>query len=256
MLNYRIHGELNSDTLPLVVQHGLFGSLDNWNTFASKQKAERPVIAIDMRNHGDSPHVKGMAYSTMADDVLEVLDHLELPIVDLMGHSMGGKVAMLLALNHPQRLNHLIIVDIVPVNYPPKFNALLKAMLNMPLADFKSRREADNWLAPAVNNAFERAFLLKNLTWNDNKKLMWQCNLEEIARHYLSITHFPASELSHSGNTLFISGGQSDYVTSEGWQAALKYFPEAQHVRIEEAGHLPHVQTAEVFTGHINDFLN
>ncbi|CAA6805338.1 MAG: Esterase, partial [uncultured Thiotrichaceae bacterium] len=102
MLNYRIHGELNSDMLPLVVQHGLFGSLDNWNTFAAKQKTERPVIAIDMRNHGDSPHVKGMSYSKMADDVLEVLDHLELPVVDLMGHSMGGKVAMLLALNHPQ----------------------------------------------------------------------------------------------------------------------------------------------------------
>ncbi len=256
MLNYRIHGEPNSTTLPLVVQHGLFGSSDNWNTFAAKQKTKRPVIALDMRNHGDSPHVEGMSYSKMAEDVLEVLDHLDLPVVDLMGHSMGGKVAMLLALNQPQRINNLIIVDIAPVNYPPKFNALLKAMLSMPLADFKNRREADNWLAPLVSNAFERAFLLKNLTWDSNKKLTWQCNLQEIARHYLSITHFPAIDRIYSGNTLFISGGKSDYVTPDGWQVALKYFPAAQHIRIEEAGHLPHVQTAEVFISHVNDFLD
>lgn len=255
MLNYRIHGELDPNTLPLVVLHGLLGSLDNWNTFAAKQKTNRPVIAIDMRNHGGSPHVDGMSYIQMVDDVLEVADHLGLTDIDLMGHSMGGKAAMLLALNHPQRINNLIIVDIAPVNYPPKFNALLKAMLSMPLKSFKTRREADKWLAPTVNHPFERAFLLKNLSWTENKQLTWQCNLQEIAKHYLKITAWPAPERTYSGEALFISGGKSDYVTAENWQTALQYFPSAEHIRIEEAGHLPHVETADVFIGHVSHHL-
>lgn len=256
MLNYRIHGELNSDTIPLVVQHGLLGSLNNWNTFANKHKTGQPVIAIDMRNHGDSPHVKGMSYTQMATDVLEVLDHLEVPLVDLMGHSMGGKVAMSLALNNPRCINNLIIVDIAPVTYPPHHQALLKAMLTMPLSDFKTRKEADAWLAPTVKHPMERAFLLKNLGWDDNKKLIWQCNLEEIARHYLKIAVFPETGLTYSGNTLFISGGQSDYMTAEGWQTALQYFPAAEHIRIEESGHLPHVETPAVFIDHVQHFLS
>lgn len=257
MLNYRIHGEPDPGTLPLIVLHGLLGSLDNWNTFASKQKVDRPVIAIDMRNHGDSPHVDGMSYTQMVEDILEVIDHLGFSNIDLMGHSMGGKAAMLLALNHPQRINHLIIVDIAPVNYPPKFNALLKAMLSMPLDSFTTRREADKWLAPTVKHPFERAFLLKNLAWDENKKLVWQCNLQEIAQNYLKITAWPAAaELAYSGEALFISGGKSDYVTTENWSAALTHFPSAEHIRIEEAGHLPHVETAEVFIGHVSNHLN
>lgn len=256
MLNYRIHGDLDSDTMPLIVQHGLLGSLDNWNTFAAKQKVERPVIALDMRNHGHSPHIKGMSYTQMAADVLEVLDYLQLSVVDLMGHSMGGKVAMSLALNQPQRINNLIVVDIAPVTYPPHHQALLKAMLTMPLGDFKTRKEADTWLAPTVKHPMERAFLLKNLSWDGNKQLVWQCNLAEIARHYLKIAVFPDAGLTYSGNTLFISGGKSNYVTAENWQTALQYFPAAEHVRIEESGHLPHVETPAVFIEHVRDFLN
>jgi esterase len=256
MLNYKIHGDLESGITPLIVQHGLLGSLDNWNTFAARQKNERPIIAIDMRNHGGSPHVAGMSYPLMAEDVLEVLDDLQLAVVDLMGHSMGGKVAMWLALHQPQRLRNLIIVDIAPVAYPLQYNQLIQAMLDMPLADFKNRREADTWLAPTVKQSFERAFLLKNLGWDDNKKLIWQCNLAEIGKHYPTIASFPATELTYSGHTLFISGGQSDYVTATGWQAALKLFPHAEHIVISEAGHLPHVQTPDVFIDHVSNALS
>lgn len=256
MLNYKIQGDLESGDMPLIVQHGLLGSLDNWNTFAAKQKTERPVIAIDMRNHGDSPHVEGMSYTQMMDDVLAVLDHLQLPEVDLMGHSMGGKVAMWLALHHPQRVRNLIIVDIVPVTYPLQYDKLIRAMLEMPLADFKNRREADTWLAPTVKQPFERAFLLKNLGWDSNKKLIWQCNLGQIAAHYPDIASFPQTELTYPDNALFISGGQSAYVTAEGWQAALQRFPRAEHIVIQEAGHLPHVQTPDVFIKHVQDALS
>ncbi|MEZ5535002.1 MAG: alpha/beta fold hydrolase [Thiolinea sp.] len=256
MLNYKIHGDTESGNMPLIVQHGLLGSLDNWNTFANQQKDERPIIAIDMRNHGDSPHVEGMSYTRMSDDVLAVLDHLQLDTVDLMGHSMGGKVAMWLALHHPERIHNLIIVDIVPVEYPLQYNGLIQAMLDMPLADFKSRREADTWLAPTVKQPFERAFLLKNLAWDENKNLVWQCHLTEIAKHYPSIASFPATELTYSGHAVFISGGQSNYVTADGWQAALKRFPHAEHIVIEQAGHLPHVQTPDEFNRHVNASLS
>ncbi len=255
MLNYKIHGDLTSSIMPLVVMHGLLGSLDNWNTFAAKQRDERPVIAIDMRNHGNSPHVDGMSYPLMMTDVLAVLDHLQLQTVDLMGHSMGGKVAMWLALYQPQRVNNLIIVDIAPVTYPLQYQSLIQAMLDMPLANFKSRREADTRLASTVKQPFERAFLLKNLAWKD-KKLIWQCNLAEIARYYADIASFPRTERTYSGNALFISGSQSNYVTANGWQTALQYFPHAEHIVIDSAGHLPHVQTPEIFIQHVQDALS
>lgn len=256
MLNYRIYGQPDQLRPTLIVLHGLLGSLDNWHTFASKQQTERCIIAIDMRNHGGSPHVEGMNYRLMVQDVLEVADHLQLQSFDLMGHSMGGKAAMWLALEHPERLKNLIIVDIAPVNYPPRHQAILQAMLTMPLASFKSRKEADTWLAPTIQQAFERAFLLKNLKWDSNGKFTWQCNLNEIARHYLSITAFHETPLRYHGASLFIGGGQSDYLQAERWQVAQLYFPEASLVMIEEAGHLPHVQTPDIFIEYVNKMLN
>lgn len=256
MLNYRIYGNAADLQRPLVVLHGLLGSLDNWHTFASKQQSERSIIAIDMRNHGSSPHVDGMNYRLMVQDVLEVADHLQLAHFDLMGHSMGGKAAMWLALDYPERLKKLIIVDIAPVNYPPRHQAILQAMLSMPLASFKNRKEADAWLAPTIQQPFERAFLLKNLKWDENGKFTWQCNLPEIARHYLSITAFNETEQRYIGSTLFIGGGQSDYLRPERWQVAQHYFPAARLEMIEDAGHLPHVQTPDIFTEHVNSMLN
>ena len=247
MLNYRIYGELSIGQTPLVVMHGLLGEMDNWRTFARKQQNQRPIVAIDMRNHGESPHEAGMGYQLMMDDVLEVLDALELNRVDLMGHSMGGKVAMWLALHQPERVNKLIIVDIAPVNYPPRHQAILQAMLTMPLASFKNRREADNWLAPTIKQPFERAFLLKNLSWDEKRVFQWQCNLPEIARHYLKLTAFPQTALTYGKPALFIRGGKSDYVTEENWQVAQQTFPQSRLVEIEEAGHLPHVERADEF---------
>ena len=256
MLNYRIYGDAKNLQRPLLVLHGLLGSLDNWHTFASKQQTERSIIAIDMRNHGASPHVDGMNYRLMVQDVLAVADQLQLAQFDLMGHSMGGKAAMWLALDYPERLKKLIIVDIAPVNYPTRHQAIIQAMLTMPLASFKSRKEADTWLAPTIKQPFERAFLLKNLKWDENGKFIWQCNLPEIAKHYLSITAFHGTEQRYDGATLFIGGGQSDYLQPEPWQVAQTYFPAARLAMIEESGHLPHVQTPDIFTEHVNKMLS
>lgn len=254
MLNYRLFGELNS-TAPLVVLHGLLGSLDNWQTFARSQADKRTVLALDLRNHGDSPHVEGMSYRQMVDDVLEVLATLAIPRCNLMGHSMGGKVAMCLALQQPALLEHLLVVDIAPKTYPPRHQALLQAMVGMPLAELSSRKQADEWLSASVKHPFERGFLLKNLGRSTEAGFYWQCNLPEIARHYLKISGFPASDTVCPAPTLFIRGGQSDYVTDADLALIQQRFPAAEQVTIEAAGHLPHVQTPAEFSARVDDFL-
>ncbi|MBU0654674.1 MAG: alpha/beta fold hydrolase [Gammaproteobacteria bacterium] len=254
MLNYRLHGDL--DGAPLVVLHGLLGALDNWATFARGQAGKRTVLALDLRNHGGSPHVEGMSYRAMVADVVEVLDSQGITTCDLMGHSMGGKVAMALALQHPALIRRLLVVDIAPKAYPPRHQALLQAMTSMPLAELKSRKQADEWLAPTVKHPFERGFLLKNLGRNADGAFQWQCNLHEIARHYLKISGFPVSEGVFSAPTRFIRGGQSDYVTDDDLSLIQQYFPAAQLMTLDAAGHLPHVQTPEAFGALIEDFLD
>ncbi|WP_020396891.1 alpha/beta fold hydrolase [Thiolinea disciformis] len=255
MLNYRIYGDFSCDRTPLVVLHGLLGSLDNWHTFATRQQEKRPIVAIDLRNHGESPHVLDMNYHLMMADVLEVAEHLNMSQFDLMGHSMGGKVAMNLALHHPARLDHLIVVDIAPVQSSATHHDLLQAMLAMQLDTFTSRREADQALAPTVKQPFERAFLLKNLKRTEEGTFEWQCYLSEIAKNYPNLTAFPDEGLTYQDKALFIGGAQSDYLSPERWAVAQQMFPKAQLIMIPEAGHLPHVQTPEIFTQHVMQHL-
>ena len=257
LLNHRIFGDLpNSSTPPLVVLHGLLGSLENWYTFARNQEAQqRAIIAIDLRNHGASPHREGMTYREMADDVLAVLDALNIKSCQLMGHSMGGKVAMVLALLYPAMVERLIVVDIAPKAYTPRHQALIQAMLSMPLAEIQNRKQADAWLAPTIKHPFERGFLLKNLGRNAEGRFYWQCNLAEIARQYLKVTSFPQLAQQFTHPTLFIRGGQSDYVQVDDMDLIQSLFPQAQLATIDSAGHLPHVQTPTEFTTLVNDFL-
>jgi len=254
VLNYRLLGELSSNAVPLVVLHGLLGSLDNWQTFARGQAGKRTVLAIDCRNHGDSP-LEGMSYRQMVDDVVAVLDTLAIPECYLMGHSMGGKVAMTLALQHPNRVHRLLVVDIAPKAYPPRHQALLHAMVGMPLAELRSRKQADEWLSITVKHPFERGFLLKNLGRKTDGQFFWQCNLPEIARHYLKISGFPATDAVYPAPTLFIRGGQSDYVADTDLPMIRQAFPAAELVTVAAAGHLPHVQTPTEFTALVEDFL-
>jgi esterase len=254
MLNYRLYGE--PDNNPLVVLHGLLGSLDNWHTFAKGQEGKRSVVAIDLRNHGGSPHVEGMTYRDMAADVVDVLAALGVPTCDLMGHSMGGKVAMVLALHHPALIRRLLVVDIAPKAYPPRHQALLQAMASMPLAEFSSRKQADEWLAATVKHPFERGFLLKNLGRAADGTFYWQCNLADIARHYLKISGFPVTDLVSPVPALFIDGGQSDYVQDTDLPLIRQYFPAAKRGTVGAAGHLPHVQTPTEFTALVEGFLN
>lgn len=256
MLNYRIYGDLTPPSTPLIVLHGLLGALDNWHTFATKYSTTQPIIAIDMRNHGNSPPVAGMTYQLMVEDIIEVLDSLKIEYFDLMGHSMGGKAAMVLATQYPNKVKHLIVVDIAPFTYRPRLQTLLQAMNSIPLSTLKSRKEADEQLSEVVTNAFERGFLLKNLSRQTDGQFKWLCNLNEITRNYLKIVSFPTLEPTYQGAVLEIAGKQSDYVTDETWKQMQVLFPQASLEYIDEAGHLPHVQTPERFEELVRNFLN
>lgn len=255
MLNYRIYGELSASSTPLIVLHGLLGALDNWHTFATKYSTTQAIIAIDMRNHGNSPHVSGMTYQLMVDDVLDLLNYSNIQYFDLMGHSMGGKAGMVLATQHPERVKHLVVVDIAPVAYRPRLQNLLHAMNALPLATLKNRKEADDRLSEVVTNAFERGFLLKNLSRQADGTFKWLCNLPEITRNYLKMVSFPSLEPTYKAPVLEIAGRQSDYVTDETWAQMQVLFPQARLEYIDEAGHLPHVQTPERFEQLVREFL-
>lgn len=255
MLNYRIYGALTEHTTPLVVLHGLLGAWDNWHTFATRYAHTQPIIAMDMRNHGNSPHVVGMTYQLMVEDILATLHHLGIKQCDLMGHSMGGKASMVLVTQNPELVQHLIVVDIAPYTYRPRLQNLLHAMNTLPLATLKNRKQADEHLSTVVTSAFERGFLLKNLSRQSDGTFKWLCNLPEITRNYLKITGFPALNPSYTAPVLEIAGQQSDYVTEETWPAMQALFPQARLEYIEEAGHLPHVQTPDLFEQLVRDFL-
>jgi len=254
-LNYKQFGDTNNPALFML--HGLLGSMDNWRGQAQKLSAHYHVITPDLRNHGHSPHLPGMRYKDMAEDILSLADSLDIATFDLLGHSMGGKVAMNLALNHPEKLKKLIIVDIAPKSYPLWHLPIFNALLSLPVHDIKSRKIANDMLVDAIESPVERAFLLKNLKTDGNGGYEWRCDLAEITRTYLNVANFNASkEAVFNGPTLFIKGGQSPYLDPVEDSKIIKLlFPNATITTIDDAAHLPHIESAETFSSHINSFL-
>lgn len=253
MLAYQIVGKEKPGT-PLIFLHGMLGERQNWNTQATHFSSHYRVITVDLRNHGESPHVKGMSYRQMADDVRELMQHLTISNAHFCGHSMGGKVAMLLALQYPEQVTKLAVIDIAPVKYPLWHQPVLQALLALPVSELKNRREADDLLAQAIDDPFERAFLLKNLQRSDTG-FRWKCNLPEIARQYLKIASFPDVQQHFAGATLFIKGSDSNYITQDTEPAIYKYFPNAEIETITSAGHLPHIQQPHAFAETLGRFL-
>jgi esterase len=256
LLSYKSFGD-EANSACIVLLHGMLGNMDNWRSQARRLSTHFRVITPDLRNHGDSPHLSGMRYQDMASDVLTLMDHLGIKQFDLLGHSMGGKVAMEIALNHAERLQRLIIVDIAPKSYQLWHLGIFKALLSLPVADLTSRNEADEMLAEHIENPFERSFLLKNLKSNDSGGYSWQCNLQEITRAYLNIANFTQSDQSSfDGETLFISGGKSPYIDTVTDASTIQgFFPASSIQTIQDAGHTPHVEKADDFYQMMSEFL-
>ncbi len=233
----------------VVLMHGLFGSSRNLGAVQRALAAKYRVIALDMRNHGDSGHDPAMDYDIMAADVLETLSALgELPAA-FIGHSMGGKVAMRVALTAPEQVQRVAVADIAPVPYPPHFDAYAAAMLALPPT--LSRAEADAALAPDIPDAPVRAFLLHNFRSGAG----WRIGLANIAAALPVIGRWDPVETTYPGPALFVTGARSNYVRAEDRPVILKLFPAARFVAIKDAGHWLHSEQAAAFIATLDAFL-
>lgn len=249
-----LHFQRQGQGEPLVILHGLFGTLENWGAQIKALSERFDVIAADLRNHGRSAHSDKMNYRVMSNDLLELLDQLQLERINLMGHSMGGKAAMQFALDHPERVQRLIVVDIAPVRYPPNHNDVIAGLKRIDLTRLKSRSEADHTLSQYVDSAATRAFLLKNLYRNEHKQFAWRMNLPVLEQQYAEIAAAPQGD-AFAGPVLFIKGGDSNYLQPEHQQPIQQLFPNAGFKIIAGAGHLPHVEKPAIFTRLVDNFL-
>jgi pimeloyl-ACP methyl ester carboxylesterase len=239
--------------MPVALLHGLFGQAANFGTIQRRLSAKYRVLALDLRNHGASPHAPVMSYQDMAEDVLETLRACDaLPCV-LVGHSMGGKVAMAAALEAPGAIGRLLVADIAPVPYPPAFRAYAAAMAAIPLHAGLTRAEADAALVPVVEAAGVRAFLLQNLRFGANPA--WRINLPAIAAALSEIESWPeVEERPYPGPALFVAGERSDYISAEHRPAIRGLFPAARFVTLKNAGHWVHADNPEGFAALVETF--
>ena len=239
---------------PVVVLHGLFGSARNFGTV---QRALAPlfrVIAMDARNHGASPHADGMRYATLAADVLETLGSLKVERAAVIGHSMGGKTAMTIAVMAPERVGRLLVADIAPVAYQHANDSVADAMRAIPLHAGLTRAEADAALVDAVPDAAVRTFLIQNLQLGPQPR--WRIGLDEIASAIPDLEGWETPAGTYSGPTLFVSGAQSDYVRPEHRPTIRALFPTARFVSVKNAGHWLHADNPAGFLSVVEAFLH
>ena len=254
-LYYRYYESGEGTGNPLVILHGLFGNQGNWAWHARELARRHDVYVMDLRNHGRSDWDAAHDYPSMAADVLQTIDDIGLERVDILGHSMGGKVAMALALQAPQRVDRLLVADIAPVTYPDTPHLPLQAMQAVPLDSITSRKEADKSMAAVLESDSIREFLLTNLQRDDQGAFRWRCNLEAIARNFDLVRGFPDFSGQYSGPTLFIKGSESDYIDVAYKDAVTQLFPDASLKVIDNAGHWLHSEKPRAFLKVLNGFL-
>ena len=237
---------------PAILLHGLFGTASNFATIQRRLATNRRVLAMDLRNHGRSPHDPVMTYAAMADDVIETMHAHGLGQAALVGHSMGGKVAMTLALQTPDRVTRLLVADIAPVAYPPRYDAIVQALAALPLHPGLTRATADATLAAAVPDPAMRQFLLSNLRFGVAQS--WRIGLSQIAAGLPAIMGWDATG-HFDGPTLVLRGERSDYVLSEHRALFRALFPCARFATLRDAGHWLHADAPDAFIATADAFL-
>ncbi|MGE5820796.1 MAG: alpha/beta fold hydrolase [Deltaproteobacteria bacterium] len=252
----RLNFHATGDGPTLIILHGFLGSLDNWWTVAQRLGARFRVMTLDLRNHGHSPHHRVMSYPAMAEDIHEFLDQQSIASAYVLGHSMGGKVAMQLATTRPQRIDKMIVVDIAPKGYPATHESTLVALRSLDLGSFKSFGEIDSALAPQIPSADIRGFLMKNLTRQGDAGFRWRIDLEAITSNYVELTKPIAPKRAFAKPVCFVRGDRSDYLREEDFPLINKMFPRAIFVTIPHAGHWVHVDAAEDFLKTVTEFLD
>lgn len=243
-----LHSVILGEGKPLLILHGFLGMSDNWKTIG-KQFANDgfQVHLIDQRNHGKSPHSDEFSYELMAQDIKDYCDVHDLNKIILMGHSMGGKTAMLTACQNEGLVEKLIIVDIAPKYYAPHHQQILKGLTALDEASLTSRGDAEDFLKNYIDETGIRLFLLKNLYWKTKDKLSLRLNLDSLKQNINNVGEALPQGIGFEGPTLFISGENSDYILKADESDILKQFPNASFEEIENAGHWVHAENMEAF---------
>lgn len=259
MAEYKLHETLYGDpsSPPLVFCHGLFGQGRNWTSIAKRAARYFRVLLLDMPNHGRSVSTDTFDYLEQADLVAEHLRATDDRPWRLVGHSMGGKIVMLIALRYPELVDRLVVVDMSPVNYPPisDLRGYAQAMMDLDLPDLDSRDEADEQLRDCVPDDTVRAFLLQNLR-REGKSWSWQLNLDLLKESMADLASWPDVQGSFTGPTLWVKGQHSQYITEEYGAVMRHYFPGVRQVTVKNAGHWVHSEQPEVFGAVVRRFLN
>ena len=253
----KLHFRTLGEGQPFVIMHGLFGTSDNWQTLGRRFSETHKVYLVDMRNHGRTDHSHEFDYQLMADDIKEFVttENLQNPII--MGHSMGGKAAMNFALQNPDLLERLIVVDIAPKAYPVHHDQIIEGLKSVDLASLKSRNDADEQLKPYIPEPDVRMFLMKNLYRKEDNTFAWRVNLKAVDENIEKMGAAITSGSPFTKPTLFVRGGKSRYIKPEDeFDTICHLFPNVEIETIEEAGHWVHAEAPDRFYNIVMNFLN
>lgn len=257
-LNFQYYQSENKSTIspPIIILHGLFGQAKNWHNCASNLSRNFEVYVLDLPNHGDSYHTAAIDYLSLSLAVSCFMEEKDIPVASFIAHSMGGKAAMLLALNQPDIIKHLIVVDIAPVNYEHDFSVILKALDRLELSSITSRSKANELLSKSIADRAVRQFLLSNLV-RQKDQYRWKFNLKAIQASINEITAFPNNYgRVYNKPCWFIAGNDSDYITTNQRAEIKSLFLKSHILKIKNAGHWVHVEQAKVFLEMVSHILS
>jgi esterase len=250
-LNYKVLGQGD----PIIILHGLFGMLDNWQTLARKLAEKYTVFIVDQRNHGRSPHTETHDYPSMAEDLCLFMESQFVLKAHIIGHSMGGKTAMQFATHYPDMVDHLVIVDIAPKTYPAGHDAIFTALLDLDLAKAENRKEVGEQLAVNIADIGVRQFIMKNIVRDPERGFRLRMNLPVIHRDYQKILNNLEMDDSFEGPSLFVRGGRSPYVQESDLADIQEFFPQARLETVANSGHWVHAEQPEALLELLFSFL-
>ena len=250
-----LHHKSYGSGFPLIILHGLFGSLDNWATIGRLWGEHFHVFTYDARNHGRSPHSTSINFEIMADDLRDFMSQHHLASAHLLGHSMGGKTVMQCALTYPELARSVIVVDVAPKSYAGKHDLVLDALSALEPGQYKTRKEADQALSTRMTDVATRQFLLKNIARKEGGGFVWKMNLPVLREHYAEIAGNITVDGSYAGPALFVRAGRSRYVAEEDKPAIKRLFPKATIATLKKAGHWVHADAPDDFTSLVFRFL-
>ena len=251
-----LHSKIVGEGKPFVILHGYFGMGDNWKSLGNQFAQNYEVHLVDQRNHGRSFHSDNFDYDLMAEDLYKYLNHHKLEDIVLLGHSMGGKTAMLFAVEYPELVDKLLIADISPRYYQPHHNEILKALNSVDFSIHSSRKRVENQLANYITEKGIRQFLLKNVYWREKEQLDFRFNLCSLTKNNSEVGKALPSFTRFDGDTLFLAGDNSNYITDSEIPLIKAHFSNSEIVKIANAGHWLHAENPKEFYKKVIEFLN